>query len=300
MPGFQEWKVEKPWLETKCSLGEGPFFEKESRVIRFVDIKEKKIHSVPLDEGLSSLTTIQLDEPVGVTSNIAGVDPSDRILIGIKSGLAILDRKTGTYEVFSKLPPNERLRANDGGSDPHGRFWIGTMTDFPYGDCEPEGSLYRFDSTTKEEILKDLTIPNSVGWSPDNKTLYFTHSTASEVLALDYSPATGDVSNQRVFYKHQGSGDPDGFRVDVEGNVWHAVYGESRVLKISPEGQLVGQINLPTRNITCVQFAGTELIITTASDEDSGDEVSQSLGGAVFRVDVGVEGLDLFDFKLEQ
>lgn len=160
--------------------------------------------------------------------------------------------------------------------------------------------MYRFDSNTKEEILKDLTIPNSVGWSPDGKTLYFTHTTDSEVLALDYSPATGDVANKRVFYKHQGSGGPDGFRVDVEGNLWHAVYGESRVLKISPEGQLVGQINLPTRNITCVQFAGTELVITTASDEDSGDQVSQSLGGAVFRVDVGVEGLDLFDFKLQQ
>lgn len=176
-----------------------------------------------------------------------------------------------------------------------------------YGILESEklifflpGSLYRFDGTSsKEEILKDLIIPNSVGWSPDEKTLYFTHSTAGEVLALDYSPATGAVSNQRVFYKHTGDGDPDGFRVDVEGNIWHAVYGESRVLKISPEGQLVGQINLPTRNITCVQFAGTELIITTASDDNSGDEVSQKLGGAVFRVDVGVEGLDLFDFKLE-
>lgn len=140
MPGFQEWKVDKPWLDIKCSLGEGPFFEKENKVVRFIDIKKKQVHSVPLDEGVSSLKTIQLDEVIGVTCNIAGVDPSDRILIAIKSGLAILDRKTGKYEVFSKFPSNERLRANDGGSDPHGRFWVGTMTDFPYGDCQPEGT----------------------------------------------------------------------------------------------------------------------------------------------------------------
>lgn len=160
------------------------------------------------------------------------------------------------------------------------------------------GSLYRFNGkSAPEEILQNLTIPNGVGWSPDRKTMYFTHSTPQQVLAFDYCTDTGAVTNQRVFYQHDGSGDPDGFRVDVEGNIWHAVYGESRVLKISPDGKLIGQITLPTRNITCVQFAGTELIITTASD-DSGDETSRALGGAVFRVDVGVQGLELFDFKL--
>lgn len=127
--------------------------------------------------------------------------------------------------------------------------------------------------------------------------MYFTHSTPQQVLAFDYCTDTGAVTNQRVFYQHVGSGDPDGFRVDVEGNIWHAVYGEGRVLKISPEGKLVGQITLPTRNITCVQFAGTELIITTASD-NSDDETSRAFGGDVFKVDVGVQGLELFDFKL--
>lgn len=161
------------------------------------------------------------------------------------------------------------------------------------------GSLYRFDGKTKkEEILKDLTIPNGVGWSPDRKTMYFTHSTARQIFAFDYSPESGAVSNQRVFYQHEGPGEPDGFRVDVDGNLWHAVYGESRVLKISPSGTLVGQVKLPTRNITCVQFAGTELVITSAGDEDGEDEASKALGGAVFRVDVGVRGLDLFDFKM--
>lgn len=162
----------------------------------------------------------------------------------------------------------------------------------------PPGSLHCFDGKdSNEEILKDLTIPNGVGWSPDKKTMYFTHSTPQQVIAFDYDTDTGDVTNKRVFYQHDGTGDPDGFRVDVEGNIWHAVYGESRVLKISPGGKLIGQINLPTRNITCVQFAGTELIITTAAD-DSVDETSKALGGAVFRVDVGVGGLELFDFKL--
>lgn len=129
--------------------------------------------------------------------------------------------------------------------------------------------------------------------------MYFTHTTAGVVHAWDYDTTTGATSNQREFYKHDGTGGLDGFRVDVDGNIWHAVYGESRVLKISAEGKLVGQVTLPTRNITCVQFAGTELIITSAGDDEGDDEGSRANGGNVFRVDVGVEGLDLFDFKLQ-
>lgn len=143
-------------------------------------------------------------------------------------------------------------------------------------------------------------IPNSVGWSPDNTTMYFTHSTERKVYAWDYAPADGALSRKRVFYTHDGPGEPDGFRVDEAGNLWHAVYGEGRVLKISPEGALVGEILLPTKAITCVQFVGTELFITTASlgeEEDTTQEQREN-GGALFRVDVGVKGLDFFEFKL--
>lgn len=127
-----------------------------------------------------------------------------------------------------------------------------------------------------------------------------TNSTAGEILAYDYDHATGAISNQRLFYKHTSSGSPDGFRVDVEGNLWSAVYGEARVLKISTEGKLVGEVRIPTRNATCTQFVGTEIFITTANDDEAeGGEESKRLGGAVFKVDVGVEGLDLFKYKLQ-
>lgn len=129
--------------------------------------------------------------------------------------------------------------------------------------------------------------------------MYFTHSQTRQVFAFDYSVSTGAATNKRVFYLHDGPGEPDGFRVDVDGNIWHAVYGEYRVLKINTAGEVIGQVHLPTKNITCVQFVGTELIITTAADNDaSSPETSRRYGGAVFRIDVGVEGLPLFDFKL--
>lgn len=280
--------------------------------------KETTAHSLCLG-GSSSLRTIQLDVPISVTSDIDGVDPTDRILVGIKYGMAILDRKAGSYELLGGFhePSNERLRSNDGASDPNGRFWLGSMTDFGLGPFKQRvcsrrthhrdskddplmlqaGAYYCFHPGHREEVFPDLTIPNSIGWSPDQRTMYFTHSSARQVFALDYEPATGAFSNQRLFYQHEGPGEPDGFRVDVNGNLWHAVYGESCVLKLSPGGKLVGKVHLPTRNITCVQFVNTELVITSAADEE-GEGKSKEFGGAVFRVDVGTTGLDLFNYKM--
>ncbi|TEA22157.1 putative sugar lactone lactonase YvrE [Colletotrichum sidae] len=302
MASLQQWVVDRPYVNLHCALGEGPYYEKATNVLRFVDIKKKQIHFVNLAKGPESLRTLDLDVPVGVTADIEGVDPKDKILVGLKYGVAVLDVKSGSYEYIAKLHDahNERTRANDGAVDPNGRFWLGSMTDFGQGDFQAEGALHRFDGNTgKEHVLTDLLIPNSVGWSPDSKTMYFTHSTDRKVYAWDYNPADGALSNKRIFYAHDGPGEPDGFRVDTDGNVWHAVYGEGRVLKISPEGKLIGEVRLPTKNITCVQFVGTELFITTASLEDGdGDESQRENGGGLFRVDVGARGLDFFEFKL--
>ena len=162
-----------------------------------------------------------------------------------------------------------------------------------------QGSLFLFTGSTSASVKKrGLSIPNSIGWSPDGKTMYFTHSTTKQVLAWDYDAGSGEVSNERVFYQHEGAGSPDGFRVDVEGNLWHAVYGEHRVLKIDKSGKLVGEVRLPTKNATCTEFVGTELFVTTAND-DEGEGESKAFGGGLFRVDVGVRAVDHVEFKLK-
>ncbi|OTB20269.1 hypothetical protein K445DRAFT_312701 [Daldinia sp. EC12] len=315
---LQQWHVKEPYLHLRCGLGEGPYYEEATHSLRFVDIKKKRVHVVDLAKipypnpnpsvdpsaAPAGVETIQLDTPVTVTADIEGVDPRERILIGAKYGLAVLDRRTGAYEYVTKFNPdkdNERLRSNDGAVDPHGRFWLGSMSDFGY-DLQPEGSVFLFEGTrTARSMRHPVTIPNSVGWSPDGRTLYFTHSTERTIHAYDYDPDSGEVSRERAFYVHDGPGEPDGFRADVDGNLWQAVYGESRVLKISPEGKLVGEIKLPTKNITCTQFVGTELFITTAGmQEGEGTPEEVELSGALFRVDVGVKGLDPFSFKLSK
>lgn len=141
---FQEWTVNEPYLNLHCKLGEGPYYEEATNTLRFVDIINKRVHTVSLTEGPDSVKTIQLDTPVTVTADVEGYDPQDKILIGVKYGIALLNRKTGEYEYLAKFgaidgADNDRLRSNDGAVDPHGRFWLGCMTDFGKGDVQTEG-----------------------------------------------------------------------------------------------------------------------------------------------------------------
>ena len=77
--------------------------------------------------------------------------------------------------------------------------------------------------------------------------MYFTESTEGTIYACDYSADDGATSNERVLYRHGGAGEPDGHRVDADGNLWSAFYGGSNVLKISPAGEVLGEIKLPTK-----------------------------------------------------
>ena len=144
MTGIKQWVVKEPWLDIRCELGEGPYYEPATHSLRFVDIKKKQLHTVSIAQGPKSLKTLQLDMPIGVTADIEGVNSQEKILIAGKSGIYILERKTGNVELLKRFydteEKDERLRSNDGAVDPQGRFWVGTMNDFWLGDVYPEGT----------------------------------------------------------------------------------------------------------------------------------------------------------------
>jgi len=299
------WTVKEPYINLHCGLGEAPYFESERNHLRFVDIKKRRLHTIDLSKGPGSLKTIQFDMPVGVTADIEGVDSSKKILVGGKSGIYLLDRETGKTHLLKRFydteERDERLRSNDGAVDPQGRFWIGTMNDFWVGEPQAEGTLFRYDNDLKRHTLRDgLTIPNGIGWSQDYKTLYFTHSTEKRILAFDYNDSTGCITNERTFWKHEGPGDPDGFKMDADGFIWQAIYGEGKVLRISPEGKVVAEVQCPTNSLSCPVFVGTELWVTSADDDFGTEKEGSTLGGALFKVDVGIGGLPDFKFRLKK
>jgi sugar lactone lactonase YvrE len=164
---IQEWHVTEPYLNLHCELGEGPYYEKATNTLRFVDIKKKQVHTVSLAGGPGSVKTLQLDVPVTVTADFAGQDPQAKILIGVKYGIAFLDRKTGQYEYITRFTEGEgnaRIRSNDGAVDPHGRFWLGTMTDFgtplePEGTQPPTDTRYNYKASLRKPRVPFINEP---------------------------------------------------------------------------------------------------------------------------------------------
>ncbi len=162
---------------------------------------------------------------------------------------------------------------NDGAVDSHGRYWVGTMNDPIVQAPSDEGVLFRLDAGHPDMILhrmiEKVTIPNGMGWSADDKRMYFTDSPTRNIFKYDYDASTGDISNRSVFFHLDDDiAVPDGFAMDVEGNLWVALCGGGKVLRISPEGKITGEIILPTRMISCPGFVNENLFITSAEEED--------------------------------
>ncbi len=131
------------------------------------------------------------------------------------------------------------------------------FTDPPYGLTGGNKSplkeldfngVYRLTPDGKVSLLiKDLTFPNGIGFSPDEKTLYVAVSdpAAPRIMAYDVQ-ADGSVSNGRVFFDAKPlvapdrKGMPDGLKVDAKGDLWAT--GPGGVLIISPTGKQLGTV----------------------------------------------------------
>lgn len=198
------------------------------------------------------------------------------------------------------------MRFNDGAIDPAGRFFAGTMTDPALNDPINEGTLFRLDSDRSlHRVLSPVHIPNGIGWSADGKTMYFTDSPTHTIWAFDYDVATAAMTNRRPWFELKGEGDgvePDGLALDEKGDLWSAVYGAGKVIRIRDvegKGTVVGVVNFPTRCTTCPRFVGTELVVTSAKDDGMGgdDQRSRETEGRLFRVEVGVKGAKIGQWK---
>ncbi|KAL2216747.1 regucalcin like protein [Thermoascus aurantiacus ATCC 26904] len=313
MSTIQKWTVTEPYVDIEGTLLEGPYYDETRNQLRFVDIWEQKLYFVDLDKGPDSLESIDTDVPIGVTANIEkrGDAYNDKIIVGAKHGFATVDLNTGELSYIRKVwneqdgpGKEERMRFNDGAVDSHGRFWAGAMNDPKVQEPTDEGVLFRLDPDLKvHRMVTKMTIPNGIGWNAKNDTMYVTDSPTGKIFAFDFNAETGEISNRRVhFHLDDGSGVPDGFAMDEEGCIWTAIYGGSKVLRISPEGKVIGEISLPTRNVTCAEFVGTELFITTAKDEEADKfPTSARYSGKLFKVDVGIRGKpknkDKFHFR---
>jgi L-arabinonolactonase len=270
-------------------LGEGAVWCPLERVLWWIDISSPSLWR--FDPRADRVDHWPLPKPPGsfALRNNGG------FLFAFRNGLATLDAPGGALEwleVAGLALGDERF--NDGKADRAGRFWSGTLD---RRLASPIGQLYRVDPGFRVTAMdRGFTISNGVGWSPDDRTMYFTDTPSRRIYRYDFDPATGGIANRRVFVEvDAGHGGPDGMTVDAAGFVWSAQFDRWCVNRYAPDGRLDRSIRLPVQRPTTCMFGGADLatLYVTSARMDLTDAAlaAQPQAGGVFALEPGVRGL---------
>ncbi len=151
--------------------------------------------------------------------------------------------------------PNDLVVQSDGSiwfTDP--AFGISGHYEGHLATPELPTNVYRVDPATREivAVAEGLVNPNGLAFSPDEKLLYVVECGNPRVIhAFDVvESAQQRLRNRRVLID-AGPGTPDGFRVDIDGNLWCGWGMGSEALDgvriFAPDGKAIGHLHLPER-----------------------------------------------------
>jgi gluconolactonase len=149
------------------------------------------------------------------------------------------------------------------------------FTDPPYGlpklDDDPSKELpfngvFKLSHGKLDAIITDMTRPNGLAFSPDEKTLYVANSDENYRVWMRYDvQADGSVKNGRVFADlsaEKDSGLPDGMKIDSRGNIWAT--GPGGIWVFTPDATPLGVIKLPEQPANCAWGDDWQTLYITA------------------------------------
>ena len=259
-PRFERYRIRASRIErlaTGFRWCEGPAWFGDTRTFLWSDIPNNRI--------------LRWDEETGAVgvfrkpSNYANGNTRDRQgrLVTCEHGGRRVTRTEydGTITVLadgyrgsSLNSPNDVVAKSDGSiwfTDPS--FGISGHYEGHLATPELPTNVYRIDPATREivAVLEGLTNPNGLAFSPDEKVLYVVEcATPRSIHAYDVVDSGRALRNRRVLID-AGPGTPDGFRVDIDGNLWCGWGMGSEPLDgvrvFAPDGKPIGHIRLPER-----------------------------------------------------
>ncbi len=289
-------------------LGESPFWHPDEAALYWCDIPGKALHRWGPALGAKQPG----GEPehrqwlFGAEPGSLAPRPGGQLLAAFRDGLFNFNPTTGLRTLLAPPPYNPaEQRFNDGKADPQGRFWVGTISDAR----RPEATLYCAGNTAQAHALRPMasgiTVSNGLAFSPSAQHMYWSDTASHRIFVFDFDAATGSLSNQQTWAQFDAkiagqhidsyAGRPDGAAVDTEGCYWVAMFEGQRLLRLSPQGQVLQVVPLPVRCATMPCFGGPDLrtlFVTTAKDKRPADELQrQPWAGCVLTARVDVPGL---------
>ena len=249
-------------LASGFDWSEGPVWIKQGGYLVFSDVPSNTVYRWKEGEGVSVFL-----KPSGYTgATPRGGEPGSNGLTTDSQGRLVLcehgDRRVGRIEkddrhvtLADKFNGKRFNSPNDLAYKSNGDLYF---TDPPYGleknvdDPKKEipfQGVYRLRPNGEVTLLTDqMSRPNGIAFSPDEKTLYVANSDPKKAvwMAFDVKP-DGTIANGRVFFDSTSmvgaakKGLPDGLKVDKAGNLFAT--GPGGVLVFTPDGKHLGTIN---------------------------------------------------------
>ena len=261
---------------------EGPVWMKRDHCLVFSDVPLNVVYRWKPGEGISIFL-----KPSGYTgSAVRGGEPGSNGLTVDAQGRLVLcehgDRRVARLETDGRKTtladrydgkrlnsPNDLVFRSNGDlyfTDPP--YGLQGLNDSPVKEL-PFNGVYRVTPDGVLRLLtKDLTFPNGIAFSPDEKTLYVAVSDPKRAVVMAYEvQADGSIAQGRVFFDATPlvgtrAGLPDGLKVDRRGNLFAT--GPGGVLVLSPEGKHLGTIATGQATANCAWGEDGSVLYITA------------------------------------
>lgn len=187
---------------------------------------------------------------------------------------------------------NMKTRSNDGRADLFGGFWIGTMGKNAEAGA---GAIYRYYHGELRCLFRNISISNSICFSPDGKTAFFTDTPTKKILKLALDEE-GWPNEDPVLFCEVAPHNPDGSVVDAERNLWNAQWGSNRVACYGVDGKFIREVKFDASQISCPAFGGNDLKTLFATSASDG--INEEKAGQTFYEKVDIYGQKEHQVKL--
>lgn len=265
-------------------LGECPRWDEANDRLLLVDILQGLVLSSPVGE---ECTAVRFSGTVGCVAPLKA--PGNRVIAGCDDAIVFLDLDTGSVDVLARPESSrrDRVRMNDGGCDPQGRFVVGSMARDGIGAV---GRLFRYSARGEVEVLLDgCGVSNGMLWDGSGQTMYHVDSGRKTIMAYDYTRAP--LAQGTAVYRHVGVGTPDGMCWAADETLFVAIWDEGRVLRMRRDGTVLQEFAVPMKRPTACWFTGPNLSRLAVTSARDGLAAARSHDGRTALIDVGVAGV---------
>ena len=262
--------------------GEGAFWDARGQRLLWVDMLAGDILA-------TDSAAISTRHHVGTVAAALRSRASGGFVIAVERGFVFADADLVVRERLPEVFADSSIRMNDGGCDPQGRFYCGTMA---YAETPGAGTIYRLDpDLTTSVVLDGVTISNGLQWSADGSRAFYNDTPTGRTDVFDFDGASGTFSNRRPFVTLEPGQNPDGMAIDAEDGLWIPLWGGSAANHYDSSGRLVDTVELPVTNVTSCAFGGPDLDTLYITTSRLGlAEGTQPKAGSIFVARPGVRG----------